>query len=265
MNLESRHDAFAELAPLFALGVLDADEAAGFKGHVRFCPDCLRQVSLHETVGARLGSVATQVAPPAWLRGRVLALAAAERGAAAARWRLLALAASVAAVASTGGGWLLLQHQRTQASGVLVDLERERSAATSARAQLTALQERLREAQTAQSLALAVGSRSAHLQGNPQAAPGASAFLVWHPARTQAILLVSGLPPAPAGRAYAVWVIAGGSPLPAGLFQTERDGRVSLQLPQLAAAGNRAFAVTLEPAGGVAAPSGPMVLSESSS
>jgi hypothetical protein len=88
--------------------------------------------------------------------------------------------------------------------------------------------------------------------------PDAIGRLVWNPA-AGGQLLVSNLPPAPAGKAYELWTISGGQPSPAGVFQVDASGLAS---HAVAPSGRPVdvFAVTLEPAAGVAAPTGPIVL-----
>lgn len=73
-----------------------------------------------------------------------------------------------------------------------------------------------------------------------------------------AALVVSGLPPAPAGKTYEVWVVRGSKAEPAGLFAaTHGTVRLTRTLPD----GAR-VAVTLERAGGVPQPtSAPVVTS----
>jgi anti-sigma-K factor RskA len=85
---------------------------------------------------------------------------------------------------------------------------------------------------------------------------------VWNPDQRQAVLFAAGLPPAPAGKAYEAWVIAGAAPVAAGLFRVADESGTALHtLPRLDdVARARTFAVTLEPEAGVKAPTGPMVL-----
>jgi len=74
----------------------------------------------------------------------------------------------------------------------------------------------------------------------------------------RAMLMAYDLPPAPAGKAYQLWFIAEGKPpMPGRVFNTGAAGRAEMheQLPVEARAAS-VFAVTLEPAGGVAAPTG---------
>src|SRR5207302_3830499 len=59
--------------------------------------------------------------------------------------------------------------------------------------------------------------------GGGQPAPPKGTIFV---SRSQGVLLIaSNLPPAPAGKAYEMWVIPkGAKPLPAGVFQSESNG-----------------------------------------
>jgi anti-sigma-K factor RskA len=68
---------------------------------------------------------------------------------------------------------------------------------------------------------------------------------------------VSNLPPLPPGRVYQVWVVTAQAPVSAGLLTPDASGGGSVYfetpvdiLPPVA------VAVTLEPAGGVPAPTG---------
>ena len=67
------------------------------------------------------------------------------------------------------------------------------------------------------------------------------------------------LPDLPPDRAYQVWVISGGTPLEAGLLSPGRDGVQVARLDR--PAGNAdTVALTIEPAGGSRAPTGPIVI-----
>lgn len=77
--------------------------------------------------------------------------------------------------------------------------------------------------------------------------------------RGVAQLAVRGLPAAPEGKAYAVWVIeAGKAPRPAGLFAG--GGKVVVRLTRPVPAG-ATVSVTLERAGGAKTPTTPILLS----
>ena len=91
--------------------------------------------------------------------------------------------------------------------------------------------------------------------------PGARARLLWH-ATAGGLFVAQGLPQAPEGKAYELWAVAGaGAPVPAGVFTVDAKGVGSLRVAPIQAAGAvDTFAVTLEPAAGVPAPTGAMYL-----
>ena len=94
------------------------------------------------------------------------------------------------------------------------------------------------------------------LAGQP-AAPGASARAFWSRSRGL-VFTASNLPAPPPGRAYQLWVLtAQPAPISAGMLRPDAGGRVHARfdtpsdLPRPIA-----MAVTLEPEGGVPAPTG---------
>jgi hypothetical protein len=77
------------------------------------------------------------------------------------------------------------------------------------------------------------------------------------------VFVASGLKPLPAGKTYELWMepTQGKAPLPAGMFQPNADGSAAVVLPPLPAHTQaRRFLVTVEPAGGSATPSLPIVM-----
>ena len=91
--------------------------------------------------------------------------------------------------------------------------------------------------------------------------PGAKGQLLWNPRSRTGLLLVTGLQPTTADKVYELWGIAGAEPVPAGVFTVNQGGVTLFRLPALPPAKNiDKFAVTLEPAGGVSQPTGPMHL-----
>jgi anti-sigma-K factor RskA len=85
--------------------------------------------------------------------------------------------------------------------------------------------------------------------------------MMWH-AKAGGVFVATGLPAAPEGKTYQLWAIAGGSaPVSAGVFTVDTSGAGSLSVrPLPGVATVNAFAVTLEPVGGLPAPSGEMYL-----
>lgn len=104
------------------------------------------------------------------------------------------------------------------------------------------------------------GLETVHLAGL-ETAPKASAQALVTADASRAVFYVSNLAQTEADKTYQLWVIAGGRPLTAGLFTVDKSGSASVVLEKLAAeAPIEAWAVTIEPAGGVPRPTGPMVL-----
>jgi anti-sigma-K factor RskA len=102
------------------------------------------------------------------------------------------------------------------------------------------------------------GTRIVALNGQA-AAPGASGRVVWHE-RTGGRLYVAGLPAAGSGRTYELWAISGSTSRPAGTFDVDQSGAASRPVPVTPGEPVTTFAVTVEPAGGVDRPTGPLVL-----
>ena len=67
-----------------------------------------------------------------------------------------------------------------------------------------------------------------------------------------AVLVLDALPAAPAGKTYQAWVITDNTPVSAGVFAPDRRSRRRSD-PQTVPAG-AVVAVTIEPDGGVSAP-----------
>jgi len=93
------------------------------------------------------------------------------------------------------------------------------------------------------------------LQGQP-VAPDARARALWSRSRGL-VFTAANLPPPPAGKSYQVWVVTAQAPISAGLLTPDPSG-VGTQYYMTPAdiAPPVAVAVTLEPAGGVPAPTG---------
>ncbi len=88
--------------------------------------------------------------------------------------------------------------------------------------------------------------------------------VIWDPEKERALLQVSNLPPEPPGKDYQLWLIKNNQPLPAGVFSVNATGEASFfkieELPDVSEQAAGAFAVTLEPEGGVPQPTGEMYL-----
>jgi hypothetical protein len=106
----------------------------------------------------------------------------------------------------------------------------------------------------------AASSKAVNLKGL-EATPAAFGKAIIDPRSGQGLFYAYKLPPPPPGKTYQLWALEGGKPYDAGIFVTDAQGNGYLlvkKLPRL----NQidAVAVTVEPAGGVPAPTGAMVL-----
>jgi anti-sigma-K factor RskA len=271
-------DEIRELAAAYVLGALEGEDRARFQalldsGH----PEARAALSEYEET---LAGVALGLAepPPPGVKAALMQRIAAEGGAARSaprpaagepRRRSLwvpvlsgALAAGVAALA-VGFAVSANYEKRLDAlarevAGARAELDRQRRALEREVALARAEAARQREI-----LALVSdpASQVVTLSGL-KPAPEAKGRVVWH-ARAGGYLEAVGLPPAPEGKTYQLWAIAGKKPpVPAGVFDVDPGkGTGSLRVPPIPGVERvDVFAVTVEPAGGLPAPSGPMVL-----
>jgi hypothetical protein len=123
----------------------------------------------------------------------------------------------------------------------------------------------LRESLAAQAQVLRVlaGPRTLTATLAPTAGGGAgSGRVVVDPASGETAVVLAGLGPAPAGHVYELWAIRGEKPPePAGLFAAEAAGPIAGRGERVERPDEvTAFAVSVEPAGGSALPTGPVVL-----
>jgi anti-sigma-K factor RskA len=257
-----------EMAPLAALGALDGEDRSTFEAALATSPTLGKELAAFEELVGRLAREVDPVSPSPGLRRRVLeatrpSAAATVARPAPPRRPVLAWLAAAAAVL-LGVGLLIARHERAaarrEAEMAKAQVETLSAQMRDALAKLEGLQKQIAEERSVRELIAHGESRVATLAGLP-AAPQARARMVWNPASREAVLLAEGLAPAPAGKAYEVWVIAGAQPVPAGTFQVDASGRAVFRLPPVAdVARVKTFAVTLEPASGTPAPTGPMVL-----
>jgi hypothetical protein len=250
-------DRFQDLAPLAALDALDGEERQGFEDHEASCPACRKETAAYRHVAALLPLALERVPPDPHLRARVTGPAPRS----SLRGGLLAMAAALLLAV---GSLISTRSERDQARREARAAQAMASVAqgqTEKTAQeLVTLRERLGREVAFETLASAPDSRMVHLSGADKS-PGAGACVVWNPVSAEAVLIAAGLAPAPKGHAYEVWVIAGAAPVPAGVFQADASGKALVRLPAVAAIARvKTFAVTVEPAAGTAAPTGPMVL-----
>ena len=269
------HDDMHAALPAFALDALDPAERSEIEQHLAGgCDTCRQELSRwQEVVG--LVALADAETPPAALKPLLLQRArAVAAGAPKIPLRLIVpLAAAATAVLVWGAVHdsnlrTELEQQTQVASSLRIDLNVARENLKRAGAQLAAKEQdlaglRASLATAEQSLAIlqAPGLRMVHLKQTPQAQPAEAHALISTDAH-RALFYAFDLPPAAAGKVYELWWITEKEgPVNAGIFAPDSRGlgRIEASVPTDAGV-IQAAAVTIEPAGGLPKPTGPMVL-----
>jgi len=227
----SDHEELESAIAAWVLGALEADEAEALRTHVEGCATCTEIAARLRRVVGVLPLAAEEVAPPARLRERVLAAAAATRTAMVVplavprrrpqperRWRF-GLGARVPVYAAAAVALVAL----------LVGL----GVQDLARGEPQPPVENQQVARYA-------------LSGHQDMA-GARATVI--DLKTDGVALVnfSGLPPLPSGRVYEVWLIPpGGAPESAAVFVPDSNG-TKVVLVSKSVSGYSEMAITNEP------------------
>jgi hypothetical protein len=98
------------------------------------------------------------------------------------------------------------------------------------------------------------------LLGGRDPQPGARGLVCWSEKARHGILVAGELAPLPPDRQYQLWFFRDGRALDAGVFDADAGGHALFESKEFAGARPENFAVTVEPRGGVAGPTGPIVL-----
>jgi anti-sigma-K factor RskA len=239
----------------YALGALEPEELASVESHLEYCARCQQLAAAARAASRVLLYGAPLVEPPSDLRARVLQrihqVATADAAHAEANTHPRpglapedsgdAETLSAGLAAGGGQGWGRLGRLVRSILG-------EEPAGGDPAADLLAVM-------------LANPTCAIWNVGGTDDAPGASARLVGVPTGRDAVLVTSGLRRLPPDRAYQVWFLRGGQPVPNALFRVAGGGRGR----QVVRAPTRldefeVVAVTPEPASGSPAPTGPIVL-----
>jgi anti-sigma-K factor RskA len=262
--MSGMHDEMVVLAPAYVLGALEPEERRAFESHLTECDRCASEVSSLGRVTAGLAQSVPQVTPRAALRDRVL-LAVGARDVRASerpvrsRWGAtdwLAYAACVA-VATAAGFYAMSLRSRVESLEARLEVAQTRLAAAD-RAMVDARRVAF-ETQSAMAVLAAADLTRVDLQGAP-AAPQAAGRALWS-RQSGMVFAANNLPPLPAGKIYQVWLVASGPPVSAGLVAPDETGRgVAIFRTPVDVTGPVTVAVTIEPEGGVPAPTGDFYL-----
>ncbi|HEY3011918.1 MAG TPA: anti-sigma factor [Gemmatimonadales bacterium] len=244
-----------ELAAAYALGALGPEETREFERFLATSPEAQREVDEYREVAALLGVAHSETAPGPELRARVLAKVSEESARRAPRgtrqrpitWA--ALAASLLLAVGLGGLVLSLRREITQRDATIAARDRE----------LAQRNLELIERQALLDAILEPGVRLFQLtaSGNPE--PGIQLF--WNQRRNEALLHGYRLQPVPPGRAYQLWFIRDGKPIPSVTFTPKPNGAATVGRVKVPTGGKiSAAAITVEPSSGSQQPTSPILL-----
>ena len=254
-----RHEPFTEWAALYTMGALDGEELTQFETHLAAgCLTCTSMLSELSAVVTTLAWAAPAVSPRPELREKLLTRVrtaqappvpapsfSMTRPPAWVWWRRALWAGRVAVASLVGVLGLALYDAQVQ-------LGKQRGV----NQQLT---EELVQERVLTNLIAHTDTQVAALASPQPTTPPAAGWIVWSPANQRGFMVVHYLPALPVGKTYQLWAITGQQALSASVFQVDAIGHAALMVPVAVAHPDR-FEITVEPAGGVAVPSGSVML-----
>ena len=244
------HEEIQQLAALNAIGAASPEEVAELRRHLADCEECRRAAAELDESAALVALSVDPVAPPATVRASLM--------------RKLDRESTVKTLERPaprrGSGWaqaaaVVFLGLYVISSGNLRKAREETKRLSNEVAQLRAERQKLSETIAALS---ASATRTIQLAGQ-EIAPNASARVFLDPSQRRAFVFFDNLPPNPRNKSYQMWIIRAdqAAPQSAGVFDVDRSGKASLVLQRLPVDTEiKALAVTLEPKGGVPAPTG---------
>jgi anti-sigma-K factor RskA len=251
---------------LYALGALEGEEKLSLESHLAGCAQCARKLAEARGRIAMLALAAPHVEPSPAVKQRLMAQVRADadaaNGASAGsvstrapqsreprffdRWRAAILVPAFALLAiATVGLW---RENR--------DLDRQLAVL---RASALQQQQQLDEARNLDEMMESRDTVTVALAQQP-GMPAGSAHVLYN-AKMGMLMYDGEIAPAPAAKSYQLWLVpAAGKPISAGVFNPV-NGRADHWMMKLPPGVEpKEFAVSLEPAGGMPQPTGPMVL-----
>lgn len=248
------HEQFAEDLTLYALGSLQGDAVGVVERHLEECAACRQELARLESDVALLALATAGPSPPQRARQRLLKAIGREprslRTVLTRRrwWTLAPLFASL--VLAVFG--ILLWRENV----------RQRDRIEALRADAASNQATFEEAKHL--LALLTDPSAMHVTlVAAEAKPQPAGKAIYMPGNGALVFMASNLAPLAPAKTYELWLMPmhGAKPVPAATFKPDPHGNAMVMMPPMTAGIEaRTFAVTIEPEGGSATPTMPMVL-----
>lgn len=279
---------YLEFTAPYSLGVLDGDDVREFESHLKDCQVCKRELSAFSQTAGMIPMALPPLTLSPDLKERVMFNA----GLAQVTKAYIDAAPETAPAEPSGreeeqGAWEEERPARRKGSGWLAyglafaglvmlvgfsmyvmslfkTLSSQDAYIATQQAQITRL---LSEVDRRDAILKVLGSRRIEIvtMDGLGVNPVGYGKILWDPEKKVAVLQVSNLPPVPTGKDYQLWIIKNQKPVSAGIFavtnERERESFFQVQPIEVRERSDvDAFAVTLEPKGGVPQPTGEMYL-----
>jgi len=249
---------------LYALGALEGEEKQAIESHLAGCRDCARKLAEAQGRIALLALAAPPTPPSAAVKQRLMSQIRADSERTASERDAPARPLPERAQGFFGSWW----------TAVLVPVGAALAIATvflwnedrQLNRQLEALhstvrleQQQLDQERQVADLLAASDTITIRLAQQP-GMPAGSGQVSYNP-KTGMLMYDGALAPAPANKSYQLWLVpVDGKPISAGVFNPAFGLPNHWMIGLPAGTAPKAFAVSLEPAGGMPQPTGPMVL-----
>jgi hypothetical protein len=263
------HDEASDLLAALAFDSLDAADEARVLAHVATCAECAAELKELRAAAAAMAFAAhsrTDIERAAAVKGRLMARVQASKDATltqdASRTRSdvrltarAAIAAGILMLATSSLSVMLWRDRATLRDALASLNERESTAKLSADSLRAALVDRDKL------IAGLTGRDMAMVRLTSNATQEAWALMFWNRATNGWTFVGHNLPAPKAGRTYQLWLVTANAKISAGTFAPGAGGEALVRATyQLGRDALKAVAVTDEPAGGVAQPTGPFVV-----
>jgi len=269
----SEHPQFAEDIDLLALDLLGDEDCALLRAHLKECANCRSRFDEARSFAALLAFSAPPAAPPGRVRRKLLdqlrAGSRAERPAVETVESGTARGGDHEAHGRAGFwhwsnlGWAVATLVILAVTAMLSEqYRRAENEVRNLQAQMAAKQSELDRTRAVVDLLHSTDTVRVKLMSGTAPWPWPEGKVYYHP-KKGLLFVAQNLPPVESGKVYQLWYVPeNGSPLSAGVFAPDVHGNATLMTPPSAKVmAPKAFAVTVERAGGVPAPTGPEVLS----